>query len=105
MIKADKIQLSDKDRELDGDKEYTSSDIKSYFKRQIPAERGTPKYAAYFSRIEKEISLILVKRLFQHMIRAIEILKLTNNIPHIVIARPTFEKSKKLNAVPVLSRA
>lgn len=83
MIKADKIELSNKDKELDSDKEYTANEIKSYFKRQIPAERGTPKYMSYFNRIDKEIKLIIEKRLFQHMIRAIEILKLTDNIPHI----------------------
>ena len=82
MIKANKIQLSNKDKELDSDKEYTASEIKSYFKRQIPAERGTSKYMSYFNRIDKEIKLIIEKRLFQHG-KGNEILKLTDNIPHI----------------------
>ena len=62
---------------LEVDKVYTKNEIYSYFKRDIPNE---PEYT---ERLNYEIELILKKNLFGNMVRALDILKLTNSIPHI----------------------
>lgn len=56
---------------------YDKDDIIKYFTREIPDD------IKYKKRLEYEIKLILEKGLFKDMLRALEILKLTENIPHI----------------------
>ena len=56
---------------------YTKDDIKSYFKRKIP---NIPEY---IDRVEYELDLIIEKKLFGDILKALEILKITKNIPHI----------------------
>ena len=56
---------------------YTKRDIVEYFKRDIPDEDE------YKERLEKEIELILEKNLFGNIVRALEILEMTKNIPHV----------------------
>lgn len=58
-------------------KKYTSDEITKYFVREIPDD---PRYC---ERLEKELSLIVEKNLFGNMVRALEILELTKNIPHV----------------------
>jgi len=58
-------------------KKYTKEEIISYFKRQLPEGKE------YTDRLEYEIDLIISKNLFGNMVRAIEILELTKNIPHV----------------------
>ena len=59
-------------------KRYNENDIKSYFKRELPENNSI-----YLTRINKELELIIGKNLFGNIIQAIDILKLTKNIPHI----------------------
>jgi hypothetical protein len=56
---------------------YTRDDIYRHFKRKIPDN------PIYQERLAKEIELILSKRLFENMIKALDILEITKNIPHI----------------------
>ena len=58
-------------------KKYTKEEIVSYFKRELPEGKE------YTDRLEYEIDLIISKNLFGNMVRAIEILELTKNIPHV----------------------
>lgn len=56
---------------------YTREDIKKLFIRHIPEEEE------YQERLEREFNLILEKNLFGNIKRALEILELTQNIPHV----------------------
>ena len=58
-------------------KKYNETEIQQYFKRTIPDK------IEYKNRVTHEIQLILEKGLFGNMIQALEILKLTKNIPHV----------------------
>lgn len=62
---------------IDQDKIYTKNDIFAQFKREIP------KDILYKKRLEIEIELIISNKLFGNIMRAIEILELTKNIPHV----------------------
>ena len=57
--------------------DYTRPEIYSYFKRELPYE------IKYQERLDYELNLITSKKLFGNMVRALEILELTKNIPHI----------------------
>jgi len=57
--------------------DYSKDEIISYFKREIP------QYPNYLKRLDKEIKLIIKKKLFGNIIRAIEILEMTKDIPHV----------------------
>ena len=59
------------------DEVFTKSQIKSYFIRTIPDE---PKYV---NRLDYELDLIISKKVFGNLLRAVEILNMTTNIPHI----------------------
>ena len=59
------------------EREYTRDEIISFFKRPIPNK------SVYHDRLNHEIDLIISKKIFHNIIRALEILKLTKNIPHI----------------------
>lgn len=56
---------------------YTKEIIPSYFVRAVPSG------IEYQERLEHELDLIDRKNLFGNMVRAIEILEMTKNIPHI----------------------
>ncbi len=56
---------------------YNREDIENYFVRKIPDN------IEYQERLEREFKLILEKNLFGNMKRALEILELTKNIPHV----------------------
>lgn len=56
---------------------YTKDEILAYCKRPIPT---TPKYQ---QRIESELQLIISKNLFGNIKKALEILEITKQIPHI----------------------
>lgn len=52
-------------------------DLKKYFKREIPRERR------YEERIEMELKYIKTKKMIEYLLRAVEILEMTKDIPHI----------------------
>ena len=56
---------------------YTKDEIIGYFKKNIPTDEE------YKIRLDYEINLIISNNLFGNMVRAIEILELTQNIPHV----------------------
>lgn len=56
---------------------FDSSNIQSLFVRQIPDS------TKYHKRLEYEIDLLCRKNLISHMVQAIQILNITNNIPHV----------------------
>ena len=56
---------------------YTRQDIEKLFIRKIPQQEE------YLTRLEREFNLILEKDLFGNIKRALEILELTQNIPHV----------------------
>ena len=56
---------------------YSREEIYSYFIRKNPNKEN------YKKRLEEELELIISKKLFGNLVRAIQILKLTENIPHI----------------------
>ena len=74
MVEASKCE---KIIEKEFNKTYTREDISSYFVRQVPALKS------YQERLDYELDLIISKNLFGNMVRAIEILKMTKDIPHI----------------------
>ena len=76
MIKGDPTTNKEYNDNLD-EVIYTRDDIYRYFKRKIPDKK------IYQERLEKEIDLILSKKLFENMIKALDILEITKNIPHI----------------------
>ena len=53
------------------------SDIRTYFKRDIP------KNDIYIQRLDKELSILKSKNVMGYLLRALEILNLAGNIPHI----------------------
>ena len=59
------------------DREYSKDEIKNYFIRTIPNNKK------YHTRLEYELDLIINKNIFGNILRAIEILDLTKNIPHV----------------------
>lgn len=63
--------------EIEEVERYTESDIICLFVRQIPDKD------IYKERLNKELKLILEKNLFENIMRAIDILKLTHGIPHV----------------------
>ena len=71
--KSNKIKLNN---DLE-DKTFSRDDICKYFIRTLP------KGDAYKKRLDYELELIISKNLFKNMIRALDILKLTKNIPHV----------------------
>ena len=64
------------------DKTYTKTELSSYFKRTLTSLK-VDDVSEYQSRLNKEMDLIINKKLFGCMIQAIEILEMTNNIPHV----------------------
>ena len=56
---------------------YNINDLKNFFIRKIPNE------IIYHDRLNDELKLIFNKNLSNHLIRAIEILDITKNIPHV----------------------
>ena len=56
---------------------FTREEIISNFKREIPDKKK------YTDRLNYELDLIISKNLFGNIVQAIEILKLTKNIPHV----------------------
>lgn len=58
-------------------KEYTREDIYGFFQKSIP------EGIEYEERLQEEISLILEKKLFGNMVQALQILQLTESIPHV----------------------
>ena len=59
------------------DKSVSKEELINYFKREIPIER------VYNQRLNKELDLIISKNLGKYLLQACQILKMTNNIPHI----------------------
>ena len=57
--------------------EYTIQDLKDKFIKECPNNE------IYINRLEKELTLIEDKKLTKYLIRAIEILNITNYIPHV----------------------
>ena len=57
--------------------EYSIQDLKDKFVKECP------KNDLYNNRLEKELKLIKDKKLVKYLIRAIEILNITNYIPHV----------------------
>tara|TARA_B100000575_G_C23140064_1_gene663223 strand:+ start:167 stop:3367 length:3201 start_codon:yes stop_codon:yes gene_type:complete len=84
MVKTGIIKIR---REEDINKKFIESDIKKYFVREIPGHiDGNMDFdntREYTSRLNIEIKLILDKGLFKHILRALDILNITKNIPHI----------------------
>ena len=72
MIEGKKIK-----EKTSNNKIYTKKDIYDYFIRPIPDNKE------YKDRLEYEIKLILEKNLFDNILKALEILEITKNIPHI----------------------
>ena len=68
---------TDTSRGQKNEKIYTKEDILSCFVRDIP------KSEIYEKRLNYEITLILDKQLFGNMVKALDILKLTKDIPHV----------------------
>lgn len=56
---------------------YEIEDIKKLFVRNIPNEE------IYITRLNYELDMIYRKNLILHLMQAIDILKITNNIPHV----------------------
>lgn len=56
---------------------FTKEEIISNFKIEIPDKKK------YIDRLNYELDLIISKNLFGNIVQAIEILKLTKNIPHV----------------------
>ena len=56
---------------------YNINDLKKLFIRTVPNEK------IYNDRIKEELELIFNKNLISHLLRAIEILNITKNIPHV----------------------
>jgi len=74
MIKNNHIAL-EKESELG--KRYTKTEICKYFRREYPDN------LKYQKRLDHELQLVIDKNLFENILRGIEILDLTKNIPHI----------------------
>ena len=62
---------------LNVNKEYSKKSIIQYFKRKIPDD------IKYQKRLDYELDLIISKNLFQNIVKALDILKLTKHIPHV----------------------
>ena len=75
LMKKNKPIIIEKESELQ--KQYTKFEICKYFRREYP---NNPKYK---KRLDHELQLVIDKNLFENILRAIEILDLTKNIPHI----------------------
>lgn len=58
-------------------KNYSKEEIVRMFKRSMPDREK------YIDRLDRELSLICEKKLFGNILRAVEILKLTKDIPHV----------------------
>lgn len=56
---------------------YSCEELKKLFIREIPNEK------IYMKRLNEELELIINKNLSSHLIRAIEILNITKNLPHV----------------------
>ena len=67
----------DKDGIKDFSKNYSKEEIVCMFKRSMPDRKK------YIDRLDRELNLICEKNLFGNILRAVEILKLTENIPHV----------------------
>lgn len=83
------IELEDREKnnkkEEKSEKKYTKEEIKTYFKRSIPVDREKEPdlYNKYEIRLNKEMEMFLSKNIFGNIIQALDILKITKNIPHI----------------------
>lgn len=72
------IEENEKDKDTDYyDNRYEIEDIKKLFIREIPDDE------VYINRLNYELEMIYRKNLISHLIQAIDILKITNNIPHV----------------------
>jgi hypothetical protein len=60
------------------ERDYSSDEIKGLFVRHIDFLD-----LRYHQRLEEELKMFEDKKLFQYLVRALEILKLTENIPHV----------------------
>jgi hypothetical protein len=73
------LPKSSNDNPLDSDLVITREEICSLFIRKIPDHLSD----VYRERLEEELQLYEQKNLFAYLIRALEILKISGNIPHI----------------------
>lgn len=64
-------------------KQFTLDEIKSYFLRDIPVNHTSHIYTKYIDRIYTELNLFIKADLFKHVKKAIDILEITKNIPHV----------------------
>ena len=62
---------------INKEKIYNKQDIINRFVVKIPEDR------IYKERIEKELNMMDDKNVFAYLVRALNILKLTSNVPHI----------------------
>jgi len=62
---------------LESEKKFEISDITSLFIRKVPSCKE------YTERLNYELKMIYEKNLISHLLQAIEILKITTNIPHV----------------------
>lgn len=80
MIKDNK-NLSNLNKDIDVNcvdyTKYTVEDVKKLFVRQIPQEE------VYKKRLEQELDLLSSKNLICYLMQAIDILKITANLPHV----------------------
>jgi DNA polymerase III, alpha subunit len=72
MIKDSKQIISESNNN-----KFTKEQIKTYFVRSIPDN------ITYKKRLEHELNLIIEKNLFGSMLKALDILEITKNIPHV----------------------
>ena len=77
MTRKENIISEDNSIKLKLSKEYNKNDIVSMFKRELPNNK------IYEERLNKEIDMILSKKLFGNIICALDILELTKDIPHV----------------------
>jgi len=63
--------------DLDLNKKYHRNEIQSYFIRKVPDIK------IYKNRLDSELELIINKNMFGNILKAVEILEITKNIPHI----------------------
>jgi len=77
MVKYEEKQKENKIKKEEENK-YTIKDLEKLYIRKIPVEDQK-----YKERLNHELELLSSKNLISYLIQAIDILKITNNIPHI----------------------
>ncbi len=67
---------------LEDGKTYTPDDVKALFVRKLP-DKSSEKYKEYNERLEYELEMIHSKNLIHHLMQALEVLKISDKIPHV----------------------